>query len=287
MSPTVTDRVHAARLAPEAPTASVKHVLAAFTTLPTWVIILVCAVAFSTITFGTRWIVTRRCEPDRQDDLVELAGAMNGPTGTTLAFLIGFAVTITWGTMSAAQGSIEKVAASAQQISWLTENLEDKAAARTINDDLAPYLLTIADKDRAKLASGDIVQLPSFDYLDKLERDVHAVGKTGSTVNPESGQLLSAAAALTGAQAELNAVARRQLPTVVLWLLFFTATLSAAVMGIVATKVKRPYLILGWAIVAATGITVVLSLYNPFDGTVSVDFQALSDAAMRIADNSR
>ena len=73
----------------------------------------------------------------------------------------------------------------------------------------------------------------------------------------------------------------------VLWLLLFTATLSAAVMGIVATKVSRPYLILGWAIVAATGICVVLSLYNPFDGTVSVDFQPLADAAARIAVNAR
>ncbi|TXH40493.1 MAG: DUF4239 domain-containing protein [Actinobacteria bacterium] len=261
--------------------------LAAFTTLPTWLLVLVCAVAFSLVTFGTRWIVRRRCDADRQDDLVELAGAMNGPTGTTLAFLIGFAVTITWGAMSAAQGSIEKVAASAQQMSWLTENLEDRATAKSVNDDLNSYLLAIVNQDRGQLASGDIVQLPSFDYLDKLERDIRAVGKSGATANPESSQLLTAASALTGAQAELNAVARRQLPTVVLWLLLFTATLSAAVMGIVATKVSRPYLILGWAIVAATGICVVLSLYNPFDGTVSVDFQPLADAAARIAVNAR
>lgn len=261
--------------------------LAAFTTLPTWLLVLVCAVAFSLVTFGTRWIVRRRCDADRQDDLVELAGAMNGPTGITLAFLIGFAVTITWGAMSAAQGSIEKVAASAQQMSWLTENLEDRATAKSVNDDLNSYLLAIVNQDRGQLASGDIVQLPSFDYLDKLERDIRAVGKSGATANPESSQLLTAASALTGAQAELNAVARRQLPTVVLWLLLFTATLSAAVMGIVATKVSRPYLILGWAIVAATGICVVLSLYNPFDGTVSVDFQPLADAAARIAVNAR
>ena len=89
-----------------------------------------------------------------------------------------------------------------------------------------------------------MVQLPSFDELDTLERDVHLVGKSGTTANPESGPLLSAAANLTGAQADLNAVARRQLPAVVLWLLLFTATLSAAVMGIVAVKVRRPYLIL-------------------------------------------
>lgn len=251
--------------------------------LPTWAIVLICAAGFSAITFGTRRLMIHRTESDRQDELVVLATAMNGPTGTTLAFLIGFAVTITWGTMSAAQTSIDQVAASAQQISWLSENLADRSDAQLINDDLAGYLRTIATEDRAKLSSGDIVQLPSFNDLDKLERDVHRIGQAGSDVNPESGPLLSSASSLTGAQAELNAVARRQLPSVVLWLLVFTAALSAAVMGIVATKVKRPYLILGWAMVAAIGMSVVLSLYNPFDGTVAVDFQPLIDAADRIS----
>ncbi len=255
-------------------------------TFPTWLIVLLCALGLSAITFGTRYLVLRRCNAERQDELVVLATAMNGPTGTTLAFLIGFAVTITWGTMSGAQTAIEKVAASAQQISWLTENIDDKRTTRVINEDLSAYLTTIANDDRPKLASGDIVQLPSFDYLDALERDVHSVGKQGSTAIPESGSLLSAAATLTGGQAELNALARRQLPNVVLWLLLLTASLSAAVMGIVATNVKRPYLIFGWALVAAVGVSVVLSLYNPFDGTVSVDFKALTDAAARISQNA-
>ncbi len=259
----------------------------AIATLPTWVTVLICAVGFSAVTFGTRYIVRRRCSESRQDELVSLAKAMNGPTGTTLAFLIGFAVTITWGTMSAAQDSIEKVAASAQQISWLSENLQDTADSRVINQDLSRYLTTIANEDRPKLASEDIVQLPSFDYLDKVEQDVHRIGVKGARVNPETSPLLTAAAALTGAQADLNALARRQLPPVVLWLLLFTAALSAAVMGIVAAKVRRPYLIIGWAMVAAIGISVVLSLYNPFAGTVSVDFQPLVDAASRVQVNAR
>ncbi len=270
------------RLPHHPPTASVARVIDGLASLPTWLIVLICAAGFSAVTFGTRLIVLRRCRPERQDELVVLATAMNGPTGTTLAFLIGFAVTITWGTMTGAQSSVEKVASSAQQISWLTENIEDARDARVINEDLSGYLKTIVNQDHAKLAPGDIVQLPSFDYLDKLEKDVHRIGKAGSKAIPESGSLLSSAATLTGGQAELNALARRQLPSVVLWLLFFTAALSAAVMGIVATKVKRPYLILGWALVAAIGISVVLSLYNPFDGTVSVDFQPLIDAAERI-----
>lgn len=253
-------------------------------TLPTWLIVIICGSAFSAVTFGTRAVVLRRTATKRQGELIDLATAMNGPTGTTLAFLIGFAVSITWGTMSAAQVSIEKVAASAQQVSWLTENLSDSSKTVVINEDLDRYLTTIVNNDRTNLADRNLVELPSFDSLNKLERDVRQTSKTGATVNPEFGPLLSAASSLTESQAELNALARRQLPSVVLWLLIFTAGLSAAVMGIVATKVRRPYLIFGWALVAAIGISVVLSLYNPFIGTVSVDFQPLTDAAARIND---
>ncbi|MDQ1304599.1 MAG: hypothetical protein QG671_426, partial [Actinomycetota bacterium] len=43
-----------------------------------------------------------------------------------------------------------------------------------------------------------------------------------------------------------------------------------------------PYLIAGWALVTAMGITVVLTLYDPFSGSVTVNFQPLLDAAERL-----
>ena len=38
----------------------------------------------------------------------------------------------------------------------------------------------------------------------------------------------------------------------------------------------------GWAVVIAMGLTVVMALYNPFDGSVSVTFDPLTDAAARV-----
>lgn len=254
---------------------------------PTLALVALGACFLTLVTFSTRAAVIRWTSKERQSDLIDLASSMNAPVGTTLAFLIGFAVSITWGTMSAAQVAIEQVASSSQQLSWLTLNLNDQARANAINEDVVRYLNTIVEQDRKVLPSGDIVELPSFNALDQLERQIHQAAQGGSAVNPEVGPMLSAAAALTGSQAQLNAVARRQLPSVVMWLLLFTATLSAAVMGIVATKVRRPYLIVGWAFVAAIGIAVVLSLYSPFAGTVAVDFQPISDASQRIQDGQQ
>jgi len=87
---------------------------------------------------------------------------------------------------------------------------------------------------------------------------------------------------MAGTQAELNVVARRGPPSLVLQLLVLTGCLSAATVGMLAVGVHRPYLIVGWAFVIAMGLTVVIAIYNPFAGSVSITFDPLLDAASRI-----
>lgn len=249
---------------------------------PTGLVVLTLALFFCLVTFGTRFLVRKRADSERQKELVTLAEAMNGPTGVAMAFLIGFSVTISWGTISAAQSAVEGVAASAQEIAWLTENLRDRSRADAIVQDLKAYLETMSGQDQARLADGDLGELPSFTYLDSLEGQVRSLAAQPSTKDPEAARALTAASALAQQQADLVSIARRQVPTSMLWLLLVTGTLSSMVMGIVATKVQRPYLLVGWALVSAIGLSVVLSLYNPFAGGVSVDMQPLDDAAQRI-----
>ena len=249
---------------------------------PTILIVVVFAMYFSTVTFTTRYLVRRLANRERQAELVTLAEAMNGPTGVAMAFLIGFSVTITWGTISTAQSAVEKVAASTQEVAWLTENLSDRDKADAIVQTLKQYLATIAAQDQARLAERDLGEMPSFVYLDKLEEQVREVAADPSVQDPEASRTLSAASAVAQSQADLVSIARRQLPTSMLWLLLVAGTLSSMVMGIVATKVERPFLLVGWALVSAIGISVVLSLYNPFAGDVAVDLQPLEDAAQRI-----
>ena len=259
-------------------------VFAAIATLPTVLIVAIFTVFFSTVTFTTRYLVRRRSSPERQEELVTLAEAMNGPTGVAMAFLIGFSVTITWGTISTAQSAVEEVAASAQEVAWLTENLSDRGKADAIVQTLKQYLETIATQDQARLAAADLTDMPSFTYLDKLEEQVREIAAGDSVGDQEASRALTAASTVEQKQADLVSIARRQLPTSMLWLLLIAGTLSSMVMGIVATKVEHPFLLVGWALVSAIGISVVLSLYNPFAGDVAVDLQPLDDAAQRIVE---
>ncbi len=255
---------------------------AALAELPVIAIVAIFALYFSAVTFATRYLVRRHTSPERQAELITLADVMNGPTGVSMAFLIGFSVTITWGTISAAQSAVEKVASSTQEVAWLTEHMEDREAARALSGTLKKYLVTIQTQDVARLADRDLREMPSFTYLDELQGQLHNLAIDKSVQDAEASRALDAAAAVAENQAELVSIARRELPAALLWLLLVAGTLSSMVMGIVATKVDGPFLLVGWALVSAIGISVVLIMYDPFSGDIAVDMQALDDAAHRI-----
>lgn len=234
--------------------------------------------------FGSRIALSRHSDAERREELSGLAGSLNGPVGATLAFLVGFAVSITWTTMSSAQSSVEKLAAQAQQTALLVGSTLAPADDERISADMVAYLQAVADRDSVVLAQEEVTEMPSFAALEKLQNDVYALERNA----PYGADTASLRTLQTGVlqmaqfQAELNAVARRGLPPVVLQLLIVTGCLSAATVGMLAVNVRRPYLIVGWAVVIAMGLTVVIALYNPFEGSVAVTFDPLLDAAQRI-----
>ena len=81
--------------------------------------------------------------------------------GATFAFLIGFAITITWSAVGAGQDAVDLQASSAQQLSWATSEIQDNAGADEVNDNLRNYLNTVVSKDGPALADGDFTALPS------------------------------------------------------------------------------------------------------------------------------
>ncbi len=252
---------------------------------PTWLVLTVFVIIFLAVMFGARWALARFAGEERRPELAGLANSLNGPVGATLAFLVGFAVSITWTTMSSAQTSIEKLAAQAQQTALLGGSVLDSADTATLRVDLIAYLKAIADRDSLVLANGEVAEMPSFPALEQLQSDVHVMERASQNT-PEAASVRTLQAnvlQLAETQAELNAVARRGLPDVVLQLLVLTGCMSAATVGMLAVGVERPYLIVGWAVVIAMGLTVVIALYNPFEGTVSVTFDPISDAVRRIS----
>jgi hypothetical protein len=251
---------------------------------PTWLVLVGFATLFLLIMFGSRLLLGRTTAGKRQEELSDLAGSLNGPVGATLAFLVGFAVSITWTTMSTAQTDVERLAAQAQQTALLAGSVLDPADSATVTSDVAAYLTAIADQDSAVLATEETTEMPSFPALEKLQSDVRDLVRSGGA--GEDATVLRTVQnnviTMAGTQAELNAVARRGLPSIVLQLLVLTGCLSAATVGMLAVGVHRPYLIVGWAFVIAMGLTVVIAIYNPFAGSVSITFDPLLDAAQRI-----
>lgn len=261
--------------------------IADVTAWPTWAVLILFATGALLVMFGARFLLARSTSRERRVELADLAGSMNGPTGATLAFLVGFAVTITWTTMSSAQTSVERLAAQAQQTALLAGSVLEPADANRFSADLRGYLNAITDQDSVVLAGGVQTEMPSFTSLEALQGDIRVLERTtkDSSNAADVRTLQADVVQLAQTQAELNAVARRGLPSVVLQLLILTGCLSAATVGVLAVDIRRPYLIVGWALVIAMGLTVVIALYDPFSGSVAITFDPLSDAARRIVDH--
>ena len=259
-------------------------VFAAIATLPTVLIVAIFTVFFSTVTFTTRYLVRRRSSPERQEELVTLAEGHEQADGCSDGIPHRFLGHHHVGTISTAQSAVEEVAASAQEVAWLTENLSDRGrptrSSRRSSSIWRPSPRRIRP-DWPLLTSRTCRVSRTWTNSREQVRDIAAGASVG---DPEASRALTAASTVAQKQADLVSIARRQLPTSMLWLLLIAGTLSSMVMGIVATKVEHPFLLVGWALVSAIGISVVLSLYNPFAGDVAVDLQPLDDAAQRIVE---
>ena len=237
--------------------------------------------------FGARKLLARFSDAERREEVSELAGSLNGPVGATLAFLVGFAVSITWTTMSSAQSSVEKLGAQAQQTALLIGSTLDRPDDQRISDDLVAYLNTIAKRgQRRPLAGGGARDA----VLRGTSRSCRATCTTSSRHAPAG----TDAASLRTLQSQVLAARAVSRPSSTRWrvaaCLRWCSSCSSSPdacppprVGMLAVKIRRPYLIVGWAVVIAMGLTVVMALYNPFDGSVAVTFDPLTDAAARIA----
>jgi len=236
-------------------------------------------VFFAAISAGCRFALSRVASPERSAELEDYAGKLLSVFGATFAFLVGFAVTITWSAVSAGQDAVDLQASSAQQLSWATSEIQDKAGADEVNRNLRNYLNTVVDKDGPALAAGEFSALPSAESFDTLQNSVHKVAYGGKNTDPEANGMVSAAASLTAAQSKVTAVAQRALPPILIVLIVLSGTLLAVTVGLSALTVKPPYLMYAWAFLAAVSVAVVLMLDFPFSGGITVNLGPLSVAA--------
>jgi len=96
--------------------------------LAPWLMIAIGFVFFAAISAGCRLALIRLASPERSAQLEEHAGKLLGVFGATFAFLVGFAITITWSAVALARTQFDLQASSAQQLSWARVRSRTKPA---------------------------------------------------------------------------------------------------------------------------------------------------------------
>ena len=154
--------------------------------LSPWLMIAIGFVFFAAVSAICRYGLGGVASPERRDQVEEHAGKLLSVLGATFAFLIGFAITITWSAVGAGQDAVDLQASSAQQLSWAASEIHDKAGADEVNRNLRDYLNTVVNKDLSALAAGDFTALPSAETFDTLQNSVHKVAYGGGNTDPEA-----------------------------------------------------------------------------------------------------
>ena len=252
---------------------------ASLSDLSPWLTIAIGFVFFAVVSGICRYGLAGVASPERREQVEEHAGKLLSVLGATFAFLIGFAITITWSAVGAGQDAVDLQASSAQQLSWAASEIHDKGGADEVNRNLRDYLDTVVNKDLSALAAEDFTALPSAESFDTLQNSVHKVAYGGGNTDPEANGMVSAAASLTAAQSKVTSVAQRSLPAILIVLIVMSGALLAATVGLSAATVKPPYLIYAWAFLAAVSVAVVLMLDFPFSGGITVNLGPLGVAA--------
>ncbi|MBJ7401668.1 hypothetical protein [Mycolicibacterium sp.] len=247
--------------------------------LPLWLIVAVLLVFFCGVIFTARWLISRRCGEDAREELVDQAKSLLTGLAATFAFFVGFAITVTWGAVSAGQVAVEQQAASIQQMAWKLNSIAHEAESTALMDKLRTYALTAATEDDPYLIRGDTTNLPSTIPLDHFEDALHTYAFGPTAAPQEVNSLVTAAATVGTNSATVSAVAQRSLPGVLTTLLLTSGVLVAVVMGIMTVTSRRPALMYVWALVPALSITVVIALAFPFAHGIGVNLAPLQAVA--------
>lgn len=253
------------------------------TDLPAWLEFLIWFLVFTGVAFGARWLAMRTTSEERRHELAEHSHKLIGALAATFAFLVGFSITITWSSVSQGQQAVEDQAAYAQQLIWSLRGMQDTSAASTFEADLRAYLMSAATQDSDMLAQGAGGTLPSSTPLNALAADVHAYSFAMEPPGPETTMLVSNVQSLAMGEASIIALSQRQLPILLALLLVISGVAMAAVAGIGAATVSRPYLLLVWCFVSGLAISVAFILDHPFGGTLAVDFRPIIVVAESLA----
>lgn len=251
---------------------------ATLVSIPAWALVPALFLFFFAVSLSARALVRGRADGERRDEIAEEATRSLTGIAASFAFFVGFAITMSWGAVSAGQSAIEEQATRAQQLVWIIGNVSDDRASAAMLSELRTYLVTASERDQPALERGDVRDLPSSPSLDSLQEAIHAYAFGPGTSDPEAASLAEAAANLGASVASVAAVAQRSLPPLMGILLLVVATLLATVSGMSSARAHRPLLLPVWCLLPALAISVI-----PGPGGIGIDLSPLLLVADRIA----
>ena len=234
--------------------------------MPPAAIAAVLFVIFLALSVAARRLVLRHFDEDVREELSDQANNLLAGISATFAFFIGFAISISWGAVTAGQNAVEQQAAAIQQMAWELRNIPDRPVSAALTAKLTAYASTAADEDDDFLARGDTTHLPSAAALEGFEDALTAYVYGPGSGTKGASNLLAGASNLVSATAGVSAVANRSLPRPLAALLFVVAVLVTIILGITTVNSGRSSMIFIyiWCLIPALSLTVVLALAYPF-----------------------
>ncbi len=228
------------------------------------VIAVVLMALFCAVAVVARRLVLWRCDEETREELAEQASSLLTGVSATFAFFIGFAISISWGAVTAGQNAVEQQSAAIQQMAWELKNIPDKPTSATLTGKLAAYATTAANDDARFLARGEATDLPSAAALNDFEDALNAYAAGPGSAR--AGGLVDGVSRLVSSSATVAAVANRALPGPLAALLLVVAVLVTIVMGISTVNKGRTSMLFVyvWCLIPALSLTVVMALAYPF-----------------------
>lgn len=232
--------------------------------LPLPVITAILFVFFAAVSLGARQFVLRRRDEEGREAASEQAKSLLTGVAATFAFFVGFAISVTWGAVTAGQVAVEQQAAAVHQMAWELDNIADRSESSTLTSKLKAYATAVVEQDAAVLRRGQTAELPSAAALDAFEQALHAYVNGPKAAQWQYSTLVSGASAVGAASASVEAVASRSVPRPLVVLLLVVGALSAIVLGVTTVVYERATMIYVWSLIPALSLTIVLALAYPF-----------------------
>ena len=236
--------------------------------MPSWVVVVISAVACGTLAVGFRLIMVRSLGEDRSS-AAAVAGPLMPALGAVFALLAATTLGAEAAQFRAAGDDVSAESAAASRLAWASTSpgLDSTAIQRALVTYLAS---TRAHEWEGGQSDGDP---RTMRHLDELERTVRAEAAGTTVPSAQAGELLTSLDSLTSLRRQRLAHATSHLPDLYLLVVLMSGLALVANSAALAVT-HRPRVALltaGLVCVVALAMALLVAISAPFEGGFIVD----------------